>query len=117
MAAATQSVQKQFALGNGSYLVLVHFSAMTSGQIETLSYNYGSLPAALPAAVWHRIATDATARCAIEMSCPISTGSASAKTVPVRFYTEAGGDISGAEIDVYLLFTGPGATEGGITPV
>jgi hypothetical protein len=113
MAAAVQSGQVVRPYGRGLEFI-VTFSVMTSDQLESLSYNYSTLPAAAPSGVkWH-ISTAPTARCGVFLECNKTGGNPAAKTVPVRFYTEAGGDITGAVVDIHLYFLGAG--EQSVTP-
>jgi hypothetical protein len=94
--AATQSGQTFYG-----DKVKIHLADMTSDLPETLSYNYASCPAALPVRAHVVVTTPPTSRCQVLMACDCSAGSAVNKTVPARLY---GGDLAGAEADVFLEF-------------
>ena len=113
MAAATQAARTLFNLGGGELMLRITVSVMTSDQIETISYNYADLPAQAPARAYMRIKTAPTNRCLIGMECDLTAANTTNKTVPARFYTEAGGDISGAVVDLTLLFTPAGTVTTG----
>jgi hypothetical protein len=104
---ATQSGQTVRPYGKGLEFI-VTFSVLTSDQIESLSYNYSTLPAATPTGIkWH-ISTAPTARCGVFVECNKASGNTTNKTLPVRFFTEGGGDITGAVVDIHLYFLGAG---------
>jgi hypothetical protein len=111
MAAATQSGQIQWDEYGTRFRV--SFSVITSDQPETLSYNYGSMPAQAPVRATYRIKTEPTVRCNIAMVLDVAAANAAAKTVPVRF--SADGDPAGAVVDVTLYFVPPGRQT--VTPV
>ena len=114
MAAATQSQRLMFDLGGGERAFRLSFSVMTSDQLESLSYNYADCPAVVPIRMTYRIKTAPTARCGVFAECDLLSANASAKTVPIRFYTEGGGDITGAVMDVTIYFPRSGAQPTGL---
>ena len=110
MAAAVQSSLRCLIANDADIVVATRLSAMTSDQIETLSFATSRAPKRLPRSVRMRVITPPTARCVMNFSCDESAGSATSQTVPVRVYTEAGGDISGAVVEFELSFDGVAAT-------
>ena len=114
MAAATQSGQTQYEVCGAQHL-RVQFSVMTSDQIESLSFNYGSIPATRPVRATRRIVTAPYSRSNLCMECQLSSANLATKTVPVRFFAEGGGDLTGAVVDVTLEFLAPGRQA--VTPV
>ena len=114
MAAATQSLPVLFDLGGGKKLFRKQLSVMTSDQVETLSYNYSSCPALKPNRATLVIQIAPTARCGLFMECDVTAANAVNKTVPVRIYTEVGGDIAGAVVVIRLEFPSPNTPAAGL---
>ena len=105
MAAATQSMQR-FVRQNGELIeYAIRLSAMTSGQVENVDYSVNNqLATVQPVKAEMVIVTAPAALCLVGMICNVAAATAANRTVPVRVYTEAGGDITGCVVDVILSF-------------
>lgn len=105
MAAATQSYPRFVQQNDATIQFAIRLSAMTSGQTENVSYAVESrLPAAKPIKTEMLVVTPPTAICTLQHACNVESAVAASKYVPVRVYTEAGGDITGAVVDIVLHF-------------
>jgi hypothetical protein len=108
MAAATQTQPKCLVQNDANVVVSVRLSAMTSDQVENVSYLISRAPYAKPREVTMHIITEPTARCGLFMQCDpnaaVITPVATNRYVPVRVYTEAGGDITGAVVEIHMSF-------------
>lgn len=106
---ATVAGQTLYNLG-GQLIFRARYSVMTSDQIESLSFNYLSIPTTAQLYdVDFTVATAPTARCSVNMECDYTTANMAAKTINVRWYVEMSGDITGAICDVFLYFLTPGS--------
>ena len=118
MPAATQTPVGVLDQSDARIVAAVRLSAMTSDQVENVNFAVDTrFPLSIPKLVRMEIVTAPTARCVLQMECN-KTASALVQstalsgaafvqgtlTVPVRVYTELGGDITGAVIDVIAEF-------------
>ena len=122
MAAATQSNQRILKATGEEYTFAVRLSAMTSDQVESiiLSAISSRIPWAAPNSVRMEIVTPPTNRCGLFLACDASNATAvlpaldnpnsggppagSLTLNSVRVYTEGGGDITGAVVDLIITF-------------
>lgn len=130
MAAATQSSPRLLKATGEEYSFAVRFSNMTSDQVESIVLSSLStrMPWVGPNDIHMVIVTPPTNRCGLFMACDVSNYTAvipaldnpnvlgnpagSLTLNAIRFYTEAGGDITGAVVDVVMTFN---AISGGAT--
>jgi hypothetical protein len=110
MAAAVQSMPLTLVHNDNEILVSVRLSVMTSDQTENVSYVSTRAPKRIPRDVRMRIITPPTNRCTMNLSCDPAASTAATQLCPVKVYTEMGGDITGAVVDVLLSFDGLAAT-------
>jgi hypothetical protein len=131
--AATQVPLGVIDQSDARIIVAVRLSGMTSDEPENVNFAADSrFPLAVPKDVRMRVVTPPTARCILQMACnpaastlvqastpSAGTAVAGSLTVPVRVYTEIGGDIAGAVVDVlaeYSMISSGGLINGAVTP-
>ena len=107
MAAAIQ-VPRLVIHNDSEIVVAVRLSVMTSDQIENLNYFLSTAPYATPRHAWLEVVTPSLAHSVLQLACDCNAAvllpRATTRYVPGRVYTEAGGDITGAIVDVMLSF-------------
>jgi hypothetical protein len=118
MAAATQTPIGVLDQSDTRIVVAVRLSAMTSDQLESVNFAADSrFPLAVPKLVRMEIVSEPSARCVLQMVCNKAASTlvqstalsgqaavAGSLAVPVRVYTEIGGDITGAVVDIIAEF-------------
>jgi hypothetical protein len=118
MAAAVQTPIGVLDQSDARIVVAVRLSVMTSDQLENVNFAADSrFPLSVPKLVRMEIVTPPTVPCILQMSCnkaasalvqatarSAAAATAGSLTVPVRVYTEMGGDIAGAVVDIVAEF-------------
>jgi len=116
--AASQSPVGVLDQSDSRIVVAVRLSGMTSALLENVNFAMDSrYPLSVPKLVRMEIVTPPTALCTLQMCCNKAASAlvqatarsgqaatAGSLTVPVRVYTEVGGDITGAVVDIIAEF-------------